>query len=333
MIYERETESTNDHPRVAELGSERLPLRIEAQPEDVDWEYQQRPAGTDSQVREQPPWASEPLPEAATRIGIWGTFAAGKTTYLAMLYHELPKQTDWHVQADRPAVEFVKTTYMNLIKKGVFPEASAVDPALIQAFSYHLFRPDRQSRYTLRFVDASGEWFRNPGGMKERYPNVYPNPFEYLNQCQGIICLFDPSKVLMAPHTDEDETMFEYFLHTLDLLSSLREAAHGDQPGFVSQRIAFCLSKIDMTGMWDHRQDPEALARRVLGEDVIIQIEQYCEPDNYRFFAVSSIGVLTETDDRELPNITEDNRISNARRLRPYNLHAPVEWLLSRIDS
>ena len=90
------------------------------------------------------------------KIGLWGTAHAGKTTYLAMLYHSLlSKHDEWTVTADEDSRQFVEKAFEAIMNNRTFPEKTVES----RLYSYTVSHKHQPKQFTLEFRDAPGELY------------------------------------------------------------------------------------------------------------------------------------------------------------------------------
>ena len=220
-----------------------------------------RPVGTDDLLLPVPslvvPYGQQPIAAPGTvKIGLWGSPASGKTTYLAALPQAL-SNTDgsvgrWTVfPTSDAATELLISWSHQLITEQVFPEATALGDVTELAWRFVgdltgsrymrrgrlRRRPPAQSGFDLDLIDVSGEAFGyNPVGVS---PGIVDTALNHLAWAEGLIFLFDPV-------TERDRrTAAEYVNRTLAMLSR-KVMAEGRLIGpYLPHYIAVCITKFD----------------------------------------------------------------------------------------
>jgi hypothetical protein len=192
------------------------------------------------------------------KIGLWGSPASGKTTYLAALPQAL-SNTDgsvgrWTIfpTSDASTELLIKWSHQ-LISEQVFPEATGLGEITGLAWRFvgdltgsrymqrRLLRrkPPARSEFDLDLIDVSGEAFGyNPAG-KNVSQGIADTALDHLASAQGLIFLFDPV-------TERDRrTAAEYVNRTLTRLSR-KVMAEGRLVGpYLPHYIAVCMTKFD----------------------------------------------------------------------------------------
>lgn len=212
------------------------------------------------------------------KIGIWGTARAGKTTYLAMLYHAfLSKHTEWTISADPAAREFVENARDLIFNGGIFPEKT-VETRFYRYVITHKDRPNQPIE--LEFLDAAGELFEYyydrerradkptipQSSTEERMTNSSPAEiFNYLKSCHGVLVFLDPAR------GSEGEKQRPYAQLLFQLFEDLRD--HFPEKRLRSgPYLAFCMTKSDgEKSLWEQRDIDNERCYRATGDTA------YCE--------------------------------------------------------
>jgi len=199
--------------------------------------------------------ASGPGP---VKIGLWGSPASGKTTYLAALPQAL-SNTDgsvgsWTIFPNNDAsTELLIKWSHQLITEQVFPEATGLGDVTGLAWRFvgdltgsryvrrGVFRrrAPARSEFDLDLIDVSGEAFGyNPAG-KNVSPRTVDTALNHLAWAGGLIFLFDPV-------TERDRKIAaEYVNRTLTMLSR-KVVAEGRLIGpYLPHYVAVCITKFD----------------------------------------------------------------------------------------
>jgi hypothetical protein len=180
----------------------------------------------------------------------------------------------WSVMpGDNRAMDFILKN-LKRIHSGQFPEAT--QHSTPEPFQYHLFQ--QGERFTLELLDVPGEVYEKIGD-DPRYKIV-----EYLLSCKGIIFLIDPNRAESATGSDSYRTLF------LNLMTRL-QMAHSDMNNpLLQQLMAFCVTIVDQDDLWDRRDTGEDLVREIIGVPAYRVIRGLCQPGNFKFFTLSSVG-------------------------------------------
>jgi hypothetical protein len=197
-------------------------------------------------------------PPGLVKIGLWGSPASGKTTYLAALPQAL-SNTDgsvgrWTIFPNSDAsTELLIRWSHQLISEQVFPEATGLGDVTGLAWRFvgdltgsrymrrsrFRRRPPAESEFDLDLIDVSGEAFGyNPAG-KNVSPSTVDTALNHLASAEGLIFLFDPV-------TERDRKIAaEYVNRTLTMLSR-KVVAEGRLIGpYLPHYVAVCITKFD----------------------------------------------------------------------------------------
>jgi hypothetical protein len=201
---------------------------------------------------------------AQTKIGLWGSPASGKTTYLAALRHAVATSDGscgrWTIYGRDPVSERLLVDFAHrLVQVQEFPEQTALGAKTslqwdfegdLAGSRYARRRPvlgrraPRQSRFVLDLVDVSGEAFGYEPNMVPAH--VVGDALEHLAQSHGLIYLFDPM-------TERDQrTAADYLDRTLMQLAGKikREQGHRMVGRFLPHYVSVCVSKFDHPEMF-----------------------------------------------------------------------------------
>jgi GTPase SAR1 family protein len=196
----------------------------------------------------------KPLPRDI-RLGIWGSSGAGKTTYLAMLYHALEQSDNWRVQpGNDEADDFINTQYEYIFSEHKYPHPTEVDQGeKLKIYSYTLIRENSQynGSITLKFVDAPGEFYERRHKENEKFlVNDPDNPeqdiIDYLMSCDGIIFLLDPDHNKNINQNEKRKAPYSKMLPDLfkDFLKRYRNKNQNSLER-LEHYVAFCITKCD----------------------------------------------------------------------------------------
>lgn len=205
----------------------------------------------------------------AIRIGIWGTAGAGKTTYLAMLYHVFQMvYQEWQIRAaDDASDEFRESAYEAIFSRHRFPEKTRVT----REYTFHVTYRGTGTRppLTLTFLDAAGELFEAYAekGLRDQHIEVEQRtrsgqksdvtPAEIFQK----LVSYDALLFLIDPAYPGDQTWRTPYHELLNQLFNDMQRARGQNPGLPLPRVALCLTKIDASKRlwWDHKHDIDTL--------------------------------------------------------------------------
>lgn len=302
----------------------------------------------------------EPLKVTAdkqTQLGLWGTPGSGKSTLVTMLYKDV-QRCGWRMVPCNDASEEYLQKNRRKIRSGEFPNRT--EPGKEEALEYQIYRSqeDGRPRFSLKgkassietihlkLVDAAGEWWDDPEQYlqthKENLPLDDPrNPIRNLLDAHGILCLVDAQIAMEAkgfgdaPSSgDNDAPTAEQLFNALSNLFSLLRRKQGlttdkqtQDAGFIKHKIAFCISKVDISLAWGYRDKPTEWAKEYLPTDLLSDISNYCKPERTKWFGLSSVGTMSNYAGEQVSPV-QDGRIIDPSKRVPYRLLEPIEWLL-----
>ena len=284
------------------------------------------------------------------QIGLWGPRDSGKTTFLAMLYHECLRREGWSIEPRGDSLGFIKGMHRMLFEEGRFP-----DPTPIGATKFYEFYvtppkrgilPGRSSRtFILSFPDAGGEWYERYEVIKAQHSDE-ANPIQFLAKCHGLLLLVDPNRYSPGRHgrnrlpgaDEEDQRLRSYFEMLLDLTSELKQSR--SEPGSIEKYAAIVLTKVDMLGNWERRDHPDRFIRDVLTLDELRILESAFPKDHLRYFASSAVGMYQDKDGKMRSNCEESSdregkqkyQIVSPYEIQPFNVFEPLEWLIEMLS-
>jgi hypothetical protein len=219
------------------------------------------PPGTRG-TRGQDPWSeirhlSATGPEAMP-IGIWGSPASGKSTYLAALQHATGNASrslgTWSVYArTEQSAELLSNWNAQLVGDHKFPEATDIAAATplrwrfkgdlagsrYQPLWRRLRRIPEPSAFDLDLIDVSGEVFGPRPADKEVPRDVVTRTLDHLANARGLIFLFDPLR------EREEPTVVNYLNRTLTQLARRVEGAGRTTGLYLPHYISVCVTKFD----------------------------------------------------------------------------------------
>lgn len=230
------------------------------------------------------------------KIGLWGSPASGKTTYLAALPQALTS-TDgsvgqWTIYPNNDAsTELLINWSHQLTSEQTFPEATPHGDVTELAWNFvgdltgsrymrrgrFRRRPPDQCRFDLDLIDVSGEAFGHDPAQKHISPAIVDRALDHLAQAQGLIFLFDP----IAER--DQQTAAEYMNRTLTRLSR-RVMDEGRLVGpYLPHYIAVCITKFDHKDVFQQAREaglisvgPDGMPR-VLGNDAEKLFDAICQ--------------------------------------------------------
>lgn len=230
------------------------------------------------------------------RIGLWGTTAVGKTTYLTMLFSQLEDSQQWDIVVDKKTRQFIERNLYYLEEEHLFPPPTSQFKDL-DILSYTLIpqnHPTIKSRIMLDFIDAPGEFYENIMSNDAQVIDAHSDTetmdiVDYLVSCDGIIFLFDPQRT--------NQGVQGYSTIIRNLFFELKERSKHPEVKFnrLPQYMAFCITKIDREEFWNQGENSgltsRELTEKIIGKTTLHKLENnYCMKGRYNFFSLSSIG-------------------------------------------
>ncbi|GAB2464881.1 hypothetical protein [Streptomyces incanus] len=300
--------------------------------------------------------------EGETRIGVWGSPASGKTTFLGALRLAALDPSGpfgrWQVvPSDDVSERFMVETAQKLAIDKVFPPATqAVRPYAWRfrgdlsgtAFGRRRLlrkRPSNRLEFELNVLDV-------PGGVYEdlRSDTLAARSVDHLARAQGLVYLFDPVREA------RDSDSFAFLNGTLTRITRLSMQENRLDGPYLPHHLAVCLTKFDdpeifhraRRGGWTDlgpngvpvvsdpagffdwlADDLHGSTMRLVGQTLRANFH----PSRLHFFTSSAIGFGTmpggSVDLRRFGNV---NVVDGAERivgpLSPYNVMEPLVALL-----
>ncbi|MEU9138385.1 hypothetical protein AB0D33_20895 [Streptomyces sp. NPDC048404] len=226
------------------------------------WPVEASPDPTEHSVRDPAPAtpgdpAATRQRDGTTRIGVWGSPASGKTTFLgalrlAALDPDGPFGRWQVVPSDDASEAFLVETSRQLAIDRVFPPATQQVRSYAWRFRGDVSgtpfgrrrlwraRPSHRMEFDLSVLDV-------PGGAYEdlRGGAIATRSIEHLAQAQGLVYLFDPLREA------QDSDSFAYLNGTLTRITRIcMEENRLDGP-YLPHHIAVCLTKFDDPEVFD----------------------------------------------------------------------------------
>ncbi|PWI06444.1 hypothetical protein DIZ27_33680 [Streptomyces sp. NWU339] len=300
--------------------------------------------------------------EVSTRIGVWGSPASGKTTFLGALRLAALDPAGpfgrWQVvPSDDVSERFLVETARKLAIDKVFPPATqAVRPYAWRfrgdlsgtAFGRRRLwrrRPANRLEFELSVLDV-------PGGAYEdlRSDGIAARSIDHLARAQGLVYLFDPLREA------QDSDSFAYLNGTLTRITRLCMQENRLDGPYLPHHLAVCLTKFDDPEVFDRARrggwtdlgpngvpvvsDPAGffdwLADDLHGSTMRLvgqTLRANFHPARLHFFTTSAIGFGTmpggSIDLRRFGNVNVvDGGYRIVGPLRPYNVMDPLVALL-----
>lgn len=206
-------------------------------------------------------WADrQPATTAAQtmKIGIWGSPASGKSTYLAALQHatgNAPRSLgNWTLFArTEQAEELLIKWNQQLAEERKFPEPTALAAEAQLAWRFkgdlagsryqppwrRLRRLPEPSAFDLDLIDVSGEVFGPSPTEKNVRMEIVNRTLDHLARARGLIFLFDPITELEQP------TVVGYMNRTLTQLAGRVDREGRTAGRYLPHYVSVCVTKFD----------------------------------------------------------------------------------------
>ncbi len=263
-------------------------------------------------------------------IVVIGPTAAGKTTYLAALsYFKEHKQGKklFTVNPQNPATRILAEKAENILKQAadldrtvIGQEIESVDDLPFYSFGITAkpYWYSSTETFQLTARDYPGEVFEAIASPSSRKP-IHE---DFINECftDVIGCLIMLTG--WEPGTDNFyNRIMKQFLKLMDERGRSRDL-----------KLAIVMSKCERGEIWPGRLDPEIDLFGVHLRETTKTLREKVIPQNLRFFALSTFGVLGKDNPR--PNREDRMKgeepasvIRQPNSWQPYNLIEPLYWL------
>jgi hypothetical protein len=260
-----------------------------------------------------------------------GPRASGKTTYLAsLLYlHEFFKDEQKLKFNIQPLNEDAKE--LSQMAKAILIQQDSFIPTFIINDFYDIpvypFKIDLKKRIffnlfsntesiDLFFRDYPGEIFDD---LASRY-HLNPIVEEYIEEvfrADNTGCFI----LLNRWRQEADKLYGEIMYRFIQLMK--------EQNRSQNFKIAVAMSKCDRIELWAGRLNPENYLFEFCLPSTTQMLRSKLPPENLRFFAISSFGVLGKNDPRPNRTIVRDGLqvLKDPSSWQPYNMIEPIYWL------
>jgi hypothetical protein len=243
----------------------------------------------------QAPWGLLPTARAPgeIKIGLWGSPACGKTTYLAALRHAVdidPADGRWVVHpGDDASADFMAEHSHNLVINHQFPGPTF--PGAETPLRWHFVgdiagsrfdqrklrrRAPVPSEFVVELADVSGEAYGD-SASEHHMPDVIYGALDHLITAQGLIYLFDPIRERDARDSAE------YLNRTIIALSRHMLAEGRLVNGYLPHHIAVCVTKFDHPAVFQQARrhglvtpGPDG-SPQILGKDARTLFDMICD--------------------------------------------------------
>jgi len=192
------------------------------------------------------------------RIGLWGVARAGKTVYLALLYHTLMQKSDeWRLDCDAAAQQFIHTAYERLFQRRAFLEKTSA----VAVYVYTLTHKATGYQVILTFMDAPGEIFERyyHPDQRDQAPAVAQQTTDEVQADRTPRALIaelramDALLLFLEPAWEQSTEQNPLYMNLLRQL--LQDLGRG-------QVLALCVTKVDGNDdLWNKRQHGETCGR------------------------------------------------------------------------
>ena len=257
-------------------------------------------------------------PSAATaKLTLWGPSGSGKTVFLGQLYWQLNQSDDseWDLYPGESGLDFFEMLRDRIYSANAFPPGTQVGTTL--NIVCHLRHRKTQELVTLALEDRAGE----------DYEGLHQEVLDRLLQADGIVLLLDPLR--------RDDKVFSEVSHTFDRLLVAFGTASGAQTGRFAQKdtrpVAVCVTKADelIETPEDYRlalSEPDAFARQHVDRRLLGYLESRFA--RFALFPVSAAGVRLQHGAIEPVVFYDETLRPRINSGRPFNLLAPIDWLI-----
>jgi hypothetical protein len=273
-------------------------------------------------------WHRRPTLNEAT-IAIWGATQAGKTAFLAALESAARHEGMALFSVDAQTENMMKVLRTQR-SEHQFPVATPI-PAAFQELSLLRFglsstRMNQTIRLTI--VDASGMWWIAAGMAPE---DCAFSPYtSILKQCNGLICLLDPTKALTSTGTPllagQQSMGTPVTVELQSMVAQLRRVTM-TSANRLNTKIAICLAQMDRPEHYSHLGKEAAYFKRLYGA---VPIDNWVAANRWKFFGCSAVGVLPRAG--YLVSNTYKDQTGQTLILEPtappLHLFRPIRWLL-----
>jgi hypothetical protein len=264
-------------------------------------------------------------------ICIIGPRASGKTTYLAALAYKnrmMKKSKGFKIVPLNDDSRKLAEKAENIICQGESVEPTVIGEAIqtvddLPYYSFNLeikrFVFSQPESFHLNVRDYPGEVFEQIADQNSS-DSVYE---EFINEClmkDVVGCL-----ILLTAWDKGADSFYSRVMSRFMELMDVHDRAN-------DLRLAVVMSKCERGELWPGRLDPETDLFGVHLRQTKETLREKITPENLRFYALSTFGVLHRTDPR--PNrIDEQGKSRKASVLRdaphwqPYNMIEPLYWL------
>lgn len=262
-------------------------------------------------------------------ICVIGPRGSGKTTYLAALAYWPDKSETNQVEIQplndesRDLVDKAE----NIVRQGMAVEGTRLENVgTVDELPYYSFNIEAKSSFwkkkesiQLNARDYPGEVFEN---IAE--PNLADSVHqEFIDEC--LIDDVTGCLILLTAWEGSNDNFYDRVLGRFLELMDERDRAE-------NLRLAIALSKCERGELWPGRIDPETeIFMRHLPR-MTTTLRQKMPPQNLRFYAISTFGVLGKNDPR--PNRVDElglerraSVLRDERSWNPYNMITPLYWL------
>ncbi|WP_295442644.1 hypothetical protein [uncultured Thiodictyon sp.] len=249
-----------------------------------------------------------------TRLTLWGPSGSGKTVFLGQLYWQLSgsQRDDWVIYPGETGLDFLELMRDTMYSRNAFPPGTTLGTSL--NIVCHLVHRHTGERVTLALEDRAGA----------DYEGLHAEVQERLLAADGIILLLDPKR--------QDDRVFNEVSHTFErlLLAAGRVAAQDPRP------VAVCVTKADelIETPDDYRlalTEPAGFAAAHVDQRLLNYLETRFE--RFALFPVSAAGVRMQYGAIE-PVVFYDEWLRPRINCgQPFNLLAPIDWLIRQVGS
>ena len=203
------------------------------------------------------PVSSPTAEEGAVRIGLWGSPASGKTTYLAALRHAVGNRSGdcgiWNIFArNTESADLLVRFTDKLVNSREFPESTLGDVLYELQWLFVgdiagtrfdnrarlLRRGGMASKFLLDLIDVAGGAFADDPAKAHVALDIASRALDHLESAAGLIYLFDP----IGERTNRNSATY---VNRMLVELQQRHAAAGRTTQYLDQHVAICITKFD----------------------------------------------------------------------------------------
>ena len=261
-----------------------------------------------------PPAATGAREKEPTRLMLWGPSGSGKTVFLGQIYWQLSGagREDWVVFPGETGLDFLELMRDTLYSRNAFPPATP--PGTSLNILCHLIHRQTGERVTLDLEDRAGA----------DYEGLHQEVQTRLLAANGIILLLDPRR--------QDDRVFNEVTHTFERLQLAAGRVGEPDP----RPVAVCVTKADelIETPDDVRlalTDPAGFAAPQIDQRLLDYLATRFT--RVALFPVSAAGVRMRFGAIEPVVFYDETLRPRINCGQPFNLFAPIDWLIRQVSA